>query len=427
MNLKIDKEDLVNRFMKYVAIDTQSDAKSESSPSTEKQKDLSRILHQELQDLGIEAEIDAFGQVYATLPSNTNKKVPTIALFAHVDTAPDCSGTNVKPIRHCNIDGKPIILPDDPTQILNIENSPFLKDHIGKDIITASGTTLLGADDKAGVASLMSAFRYLKQNPQVPHGDIRAIFTIDEEIGRSTKNLDLNMINADFGYTMDSGEAGSLEYNCFNADSATIEIQGILAHTGYAKGKLVNALKVASAIVMASSQEGWSPETTEKLQGFVHLTRFEGEQERSAKLFYMIRDFTLDGLEKSHQRLESIMQDVAKQFPGAQVSYTRKEQYRNMYEVIKDYPECVSFAEEAIKRAGLPVIINHIRGGTDGSKLSFMGLPCPNVFNGMQNVHSHIEWVGVEDLLKSAETIVHLAMVWEEKGEGVKVPCSQLR
>jgi tripeptide aminopeptidase len=420
--MNIDKEDLVSRFMKYVAIDTQSDPKSEYSPSTEKQKDLSRILHQELQDLGIDAEIDEFGQVYAFLPSNTGKNVPTIAFFAHVDTAPDCSGTNVKPIRHRNYDGKPIILPDDPAQILNVENSPFLKDHIGKDIITASGLTLLGADDKADVAALMSAMLYLKQNPQIRHGDIRAVFTIDEEVGGSTKKLDLNKINAHFGYTVDSGEAGSLEYNCFNADSAIIEIEGILAHTGYAKGKMVHAVKVAAAIITASSQDGWSPETTEKLEGFVHLTRLEGGQEKSAKLFYMIRDFTLDGLNKSYERLESIANKTAKEFPGARVSITRKEQYRNMYEVIKDYPECISFADEAIKRAGLAVIINHIRGGTDGSKLSFMGLPCPNIFNGMQNVHSQIEWVGVEDLLKSAETIVHLAMVWEEKGEGVKTP-----
>lgn len=420
--MNIDKEDLVSRFMKYVAIDTQSDPKSESSPSTEKQKDLSRTLHQELQDLGIDAEIDEFGQVYASLPSNTGKNVPTIAFFAHVDTAPDASGTNVKPIRHRNYDGKPIILPDDPSQILDFENSPYLKNHIGRDIITASGMTLLGADDKAGVAALMSAIRYLKQNPHILHGTIRAVFTIDEEIGKSTKNLDLNKIDARFGYTIDSGDAGSLEHDCFNADSATIDIEGIVAHTGYAKGKMVHALKVAAAIITASSQDGWSPETTEKLEGFVHLTRLEGGQEKSAKLFYMLRDFTLEGLNKSHERLEKIAHDVTGKFPGAKVSYARKEQYRNMNEVIKNYPKCISFAEEAIRRSGLPVVINPIRGGTDGSKLSFMGLPCPNIFNGMQNVHSHTEWVGVEDLLKSAETIVHLAMVWEEKGEGVKTP-----
>lgn len=412
--IQIDKEYLASAFMRYVKIDTQSDPESNSSPTTEKQKDLSKLLAGELNDLGFEnIEPDQYGYVYARLKSNSNKNVPAIAFCAHVDTAPDCSGTNVKPILHRNISGDDIILPDDTSQVLNVSNSPYLKNHIGKDIITASGLTLLGADDKSGVAAIMAAVKFLKANPQLKHGDISIVFTVDEEVGKGTDKISMEKINAEYGYTLDGGEAGSLEEETFSADGAIIEISGVIAHPGYAKNKLVNSMKIAGAFLDALPKNEWSPETTDKKEGFIHPTSINGISENT-RLTFIIRDFKTENLEKHHEKLEGILKTVVAKFPGTKYKYTKQEQYRNMKDVLVKYPDVVKYAAEAIRRTGLEVHTESIRGGTDGSRLSFMGLPCPNIFTGMQNIHSKLEWIGVDDMTKAAETIVHLSMIWEE-------------
>jgi tripeptide aminopeptidase len=414
--IKINPDEVAERFMRYVKIDTQSDPESQQHPTTEKQKDLSKLLYQELLALGVKTETDEYGYVYASIPSNSNKKnIPAICFCSHVDTAPDCSGTNVKPILHKNYDGKDIVLPDDTTQVLKTSRSPYLLQHINSDIITASGATLLGADDKAGVAVIMQAAVYLVQHPEIKHGDIKIVFTPDEEVGQGTAKIDMQKVGAQFGYTMDGGEAGSLEDETFSADGANIIIEGVIVHPGYAKNKLVNALKVAGAILDALPKNEWSPETTELREGFVHPVGMNGIAEK-ATLQFLVRDFTVSGLERHHARLKTIVTEVVDKFPGATMEYVVREQYRNMKEVLDQHPQVVAYAEEAIKRAGLSIIKESIRGGTDGSRLSYMGLPCPNIFTGMQNIHSKLEWVGTKDMAKAAETIVHLSTIWEEKG-----------
>ena len=400
--------------MQYVQIDTQSDPQSNTQPTTEKQKDLSKILLSELQQMGIESELDTHGYVYATIPSNSKKNVPVICFCSHVDTAPDCSGTNVKPILHKNYNGDDIVLPDDASQILKITEAPYLKNHIGSDIITASGNTLLGADDKSGVSAIMEAASFLINNPNVKHGEIKILFTPDEEVGKGVVKLDMQKLNATFGYTMDGGEAGSLEDETFSADFATIIINGVIAHPGYAKGKLVNAVKIAGEILDVLPKNEWAPEVTEKKEGFVHPVRVEGIAER-ATIEFIVRDFDNDKLKQHGEKLKQLAEDVVKKYPGATMEYTIKEQYRNMKGVLDKHPEVVAYAAEAISRTGLKVKTESIRGGTDGSRLSFMGLPCPNIFTGMQGIHSKLEWIGVKDMTKSAETIVHLCMIWEEK------------
>jgi tripeptide aminopeptidase len=413
--IEINPDEVAERFMRYVKIDTQSDPESQQHPTTEKQKDLSKLLYQELLALGIKAETDEYGYVYAGIPSNSNKKnIPAICFCSHVDTAPDCSGTNVKPILHKNYDGKDIVLPDDTTQVLKTSKSPYLLQHINSDIITASGSTLLGADDKAGVAVIMQAAVYLVQHPEIKHGDIKIVFTPDEEVGQGTAKIDMQKVGAQFGYTMDGGEAGSLEDETFSADGANIIIEGVIVHPGYAKNKLVNALKVAGAILDALPKNEWSPETTELREGFVHPVGMNGIAEK-ATLQFLVRDFTVAGLEKHHARLKAIATEVVNKFPNATMEYVIREQYRNMKEILDLHPQVVAYAEEAIKRAGFNIIKESIRGGTDGSRLSYMGLPCPNIFTGMQNIHSKLEWVGTKDMAKAAETIVHLSMIWEEK------------
>lgn len=415
--IHIDKSELVERFMRYVKIDTQSDPNSEAHPTTEKQKNLSCVLKDELVEMGIsDAITDEFGYVYATIPSNTEKKnIPVICFCSHVDTAPDCSGTDVKPILHKNYDGKDIVLPDDNTQVLKISDSPYLKNHIGGDIITASGLTLLGADDKSGVAVIMQAARYLIDNPSVKHGDIKIVFTPDEEVGQGTVKIDMKKIGAHFGYTLDGGEAGSLEDETFSADAATITIHGIIAHPGYAKDTLVNAIKIAGAVLDALPKDEWSPETTEKKQGFVHPVAVNGIAEKST-INFIVRDFSTEALKSHHERLKKIAEEVVGKFPGAKMEYKQQEQYRNMKDILVQHPEVAEYAEVAIRRAGLAPIKESIRGGTDGSRLSYMGLPCPNIFTGMQNIHSKLEWIGVNDMVKASETIVHLCQVWEERG-----------
>jgi tripeptide aminopeptidase len=413
--IEINKNNIANRFMRYVEIDTQSDPQSGRHPSTEKQKDLSKILVEELKQMGItDAEMDEYGYVYATIPSNTEKNVPVICFCSHVDTAPDCSGTNVKPILHRNYDGEDIVLPDDKSQVLSAVVYPYLKTQIGGDIITASGNTLLGADDKSGLAAIMQAAEYLMTHPEIKHGKIKIVFTPDEEIGEGTARIDMEKLDAQFGYTLDGGEAGSLEDETFSADGATIIINGVISHPGYAKNKLVNALKVGAEILHTLPANEWAPEATEKKEGFVHPVRFEGIAER-ATIEFILRDFDDEKLNQHGKRLKKIAEEVVNHYKGASVEVFIHEQYRNMKKILDKNPQVVQYATEAITRAGLKVTTESIRGGTDGSRLSYMGLPCPNLFTGMQGIHSKLEWIGVNDLAKAAETIVHLCMIWEEK------------
>lgn len=415
MPIEINKDAIAARFMRYVQIDTQSDPQSGTHPSTEKQKDLGKILVEELKEMGISnAEMDEFGYVYATIQSNTEKKVPVICFCSHIDTAPDCSGYNVKPILHKNYNGEEIVLPDDPVQILSPVVYPYLKNHIGSDIITASGKTLLGADDKSGVAAIVQAAAYFMSHPDIKHGEIKILFTPDEEIGEGTAKLNMEKLGAQFGYTLDGGEAGSLEDETFSADAMTIVINGVIAHPGYAKNKLVNALKIGGEILHALPVNEWAPEATEKKEGFVHPVRFEGIAEK-ATLEFIIRDFDDEKLKRHGERLKKIADEVVNHYKGASLEFIVTEQYRNMKKVLDQNPEVIEYAAEAINRAGLKVITESIRGGTDGSRLSYMGLPCPNIFTGMQCIHSKLEWVGVNDMAKAAETIVHLGMIWEEK------------
>ena len=414
--LKIDKKELTERFIRYVQIDTQSDPNSNAHPTTEKQKDLSRLLQQELSSMGIkDASVDEYGYVYGTIPANTQKQnIPVIAFCSHVDTAPDCSGTNVKPILHVNYSGADIVLPDDTTQVLKISDSPYLKNHMGSDIITASGQTLLGADDKSGVAVIMQAAQTLLNHPEIKHGDVKIVFTPDEEVGKGTAKIDMQKLGAQYGYTLDGGEAGSLEDETFSADAATIIIHGVIAHPGYAKNVLVNAIKIAGAVLDELPKQEWSPETTEGREGFVHPVAVNGIAEKST-ISFIVRDFTVEGLKAHHLKLKALAEKVVEKYPGASMEYIEQEQYRNMKEVLDTCPQVAAYADEAIQRAGLQVKKESIRGGTDGSRLSYMGLPCPNIFTGMQNIHSKLEWIGVNDMVKATETIVHLCEIWEQK------------
>ncbi len=403
------------RFLRYVTIDTQSDPNSTTFPSTEKQKTLSALLADELRAIGIaDAHMDEHGYVYATIASNTSKKVPVICFCSHVDTAPDCSGANVKPLMHRKYDGSPIVLPDDITQVLTTDTYPYLKRKIGDDFITASGTTLLGADDKSGLAVIMDFANYLQSHPEVKHGTIRILFTPDEEVGHGTAKLDLAKLGAAFGYTLDGGEAGDLEDETFSADGAEVIIHGVSVHPGTAKNKMVNALKIAGEILAALPKQEWSPETTEKKEGFVHPVQMNGIAEK-ATIHFIVRDFETAKLAEHEARLKKIAESVVGKYAGASLEFIVKEQYRNMKEVLDKHPQVVEYAKEAIQRAGLAVHTEAIRGGTDGSRLSFMGLPCPNIFTGMQNLHGKHEWISVQDMQHSVDTLIHLAAIWEEK------------
>lgn len=403
------------RFLHYVTIDTQSDPDSPSQPSTEKQKNLGRVLVKELLAMGLsDAHLDEYGYVYATIPANTDKKVPVICFCSHMDTSPDCSGEGVKPIIHANYKGQDLVLPDDNSVVIRKSEHPDLKDQIGNDIITASGTTLLGADNKAGVAAIMDAAHILLNNKNLKHGKIRILFTPDEEIGRGVDKVDMKKLGAKFGYTIDGETAGSIENETFSADGAVVTIHGISAHPGFAKGKMENALKIAARIV-AKFPDKLSPEHTEGKQGFIHPVHFEGNLEK-ATIKLILRDFTESGLKRHGKTLQRIVDGVIKSFPNSRAEVKISEQYRNMGKVLRRHPQVVANALEALKRAGFPnPIQSSIRGGTDGSRLSFMGLPCPNLFAGEHAFHSKQEWVSVQDMEKAAETIVHLAQVWEER------------
>ncbi len=405
---------IAERFMKYVRIDTQSDPHSDTQPSTEKQKDLSRLLVSELHEMGVtDAELDEAGYVYATIPSTVDHPVPVVCFCAHVDTAPDCSGSGVKPILHKAWDGRPIVLPDDPTQVLTTDRHPYLSERIGDDIITASGTTLLGADDKAGVAIIMEAAARWMSDPSIPHGKIRILFTPDEEIGRGVDKVDMVRLAADIGYTLDGSERGSLEDETFSADALDVLIQGISAHPGFAKGRLVNALKVAAAFIDTLPKIGLSPETTSGRDGFVHPVHMQGTAE-SATVSFILRDFRSARLDEYETLIKHLLDEIMTRYPGAAFQLRRSSQYRNMKEVLDRHPEVVSKAEEAIRRAGMQVLKHPVRGGTDGSRLSFMGLPCPNIFTGEMAFHSLQEYVSVQDMEKAVETILHLGTIWTE-------------
>lgn len=406
---------VAERFMRYVQIDTQSDPISTSFPSTEKQKDLGRVLFQELQDLGLEeVEMDEYGYVFGSIPSNSDKQVPVICYCAHMDTAPDCSGTNVKPILHKNYQGLDIVLPDDTAQVIRMNDYPYLKERIGDDLITASGLTLLGADDKAGVAIIMDLASYLMAHPEVKHGKIRILFTPDEEVGRGVEKIDMKKVGASFGYTLDSGERGSIEGESFSADAAVVTFHGKSAHPGYAKGKMINAIRLAAEFVQMLPQDEWCPESTSGRQGFVHSTSIEGQMEKAVVKF-IVRDFETAMLAQHEARLEKLAQSVIEKHPGAHYEFVVMEQYRNMMDVLRDLPHVMEFAKEAMQRAGVTVKEDIIRGGTDGSRLSFMGLPCPNLFTGEMAIHSKHEYVSVQDMEKAVDTLVHLSQIWEEK------------
>ncbi|HLG84222.1 MAG TPA: peptidase T [Bradyrhizobium sp.] len=406
---------VTERFLRYVTIDTQSDPDSPTCPSTEKQKTLGRLLAAELKDIGLaDAHLDQHGYVYATIPATTTKTVPVICFCSHMDTSPDCTGANVKPQMVKNYPGGDIVLPADPSQVIRAAEHPALKDQIGHDIITTDGTTLLGADNKAGVAEIMDAAQFLVQNPHIKHGTIKILFTPDEEIGRGVDKVDLKKLGADFAYTMDGESAGQIEDETFSADSATIIIQGVSTHPGFAKGKMEHAIKIAAAIINRLPKDTCSPETTEGKEGFLHPIGISGALEQTT-IGFIVRDFTVAGLKEKEALLERIVNDVMKDYPRSTYRMEVKEQYRNMKEVIDRHPETVDYAIEAIRRAGLKPERSSIRGGTDGSRLSFMGLPCPNIFAGEHAFHSRLEWVSRQDMEKAAETIVHLAMIWEER------------
>ena len=403
------------RFLKYVRIDTTADPNSKSFPSSAKQKDLAKVLYQELIDLGLEeVELDEWGYVFATIPSNSDREnIPTICLCSHMDTAPDCSGTGVKPIVHRNYDGNPIMLPDDNTQIITTERHSYLKSKIGDDIITASGTTLLGADDKAGIAIIMDFAQFLVQNPEVKHGKVRILFTPDEEVGRGVDKLDMSKVNADFGYTLDGGQLGDIEDETFSADAMKFVFNGISAHPGYAKNKLINAIKLASELVDSLPKERWSPETTSHREGFIHPVSIEGGLEK-ATVQFIIRDHETSKLTEYENELNRLANQVIQNNPGATFTSEITEQYRNMKEILKDVPFVADYAVQAMEKAGITPKRAIIRGGTDGSRLSFMGLPCPNLFTGEMAIHSKHEFVSVQDMQKAVKTLVELIQIWEK-------------
>ena len=406
---------VLERFLRYVQIDTQSSESSTSYPSTPAQLVLLEALASELRGLGAaDVRMDAHGYVTATVPATSHKRdVPTIGFIAHVDTSPEMPGAGVKPIVHERYDGRDLILPDDPTVILRAADIPALAERTGDDIVTASGTTLLGADNKAGVAEIMTAVEHLLAHPEIPHGAIRVGFTPDEEVGRGTLHFDVAAFGATYAYTMDGGRRGELEYESFSADAMTVTFVGFNTHPGYAKGRMVNAIKAAAAFIDRLPQDSLSPETTDGYDGFVHPYTMQAAVDRTSVRF-IVRDFNTAELAVKEERLAALAREVAARWPGCRVETRVEEQYRNMREVLDQHPQAIANARAAMRRVGLEVHERPIRGGTDGSKLSFMGLPTPNLFAGEHNFHSRQEWVSVQDMEKAVEVIVELARVWEE-------------
>ncbi|MBO6716773.1 MAG: peptidase T [Rhizobiaceae bacterium] len=402
------------RFLRYVTIDTQSDPRSPAQPSTEKQKDLGRLLVEELLALGLgDAHLDKHGNVYATVPANTDKQVPVICFCSHMDTAPDFSGTGVRPQVVENYQGGDIQLKGDVRQVIRAAENPQLADQVGNDIITTDGTTLLGADDKAGIAEIIAAAQILVEKPDIRHGTVKLLFTTDEEIGRGVDKVDFEKLGADFAYTLDGSTAGSIEAETFSADRVDIGITGVAIHPGYATGKMENALKIAAEIV-ARLPKDQAPETTEGRQGFVHPTDLSGSMEKAA-ISLIVRDFEDQGLAEKEAMLEAIVRDVMEGYPGSAYTFTVTEQYRNMKVVLDRYPQVVEYAQEAVRRAGIEPKMGLVRGGTDGSRLSHMGLPCPNIFTGGHAAHSPLEWVSRQDMDRAVATIIELVKLWEER------------
>ena len=407
---------VTERFIRYAKIDTQSDPNSETCPSTIKQKNLGKLLVEELIAMGIkDAELDQYGYVYATIPSNTTKQVPVICFCSHMDTSPDCSGENVNPIIHTKYDGKDIILPNDKNQIIRFAEHPDLAAQIGNDIITTDGTTLLGADNKSGIAEIMDAAHFLITHPEVKHGAIRILFTPDEEIGRGTDKVDMKRLGAQYGYTMDGESLGHLENETFSADGVTITINGIPTHPGFAKDKMEHSIKIAAEIINLIPKDK-TPETTEKKQPFIHPVAINGGLEQ-VEIKFIIRAFDTPTLKSLEAELEEITKSVLSNYKKSSYEFKVTEQYRNMKDVLDTCYFVVENALEAIKRTGVKPVLSSIRGGTDGSRLSFMGLPCPNIYAGEHAFHSKLEWVSVQDMEKATQTIVHLAAIWEEKSK----------
>lgn len=404
----------VDRFLKYVKYDTQSDEESTSFPSTEKQKKLSADLAKELKKMGLkDAAMDKWGYVMATIPANTKKKVPPVAFIAHVDTSPAVTGKNVKPIIHKKYKGGDIKLPKEG-RVIKVSENPDLKGMKGFDIITTDGSTLLGADNKAGVAEIMDAVNYFLTHPEVKHGPIKICFTPDEEVGRGTEKIDLKKLGAKYGYTVDGSSRGEVESETFSANMVVLKFIGKNIHPGYAKNQMINSMKVAGAFLESLPKNRLSPETTEKKQGFVHPTTITGNEE-STTLKFIIRDFETKKLKEKEDLLKALAKKAVAKFPGAKFDFQVIEQYRNMGEVLKKHPQVAKYAVQAMKNLGIKPIMHPIRGGTDGSRLSFMGLPCPNIFAGEHSFHSQLEWVAVQDMEAAVKVIVEIAKIWEKR------------
>jgi tripeptide aminopeptidase len=408
-------ENLLARFLQYVAIDTRSDETSSSSPSTPGQLDLQRMLVADLDKIGlVDVELDSHGYVMATVPPTSDKAgVPVVGFIAHVDTSPEMPGDHVTPIVHRAYDGRDLILPDDPSVVLRLAENPELKDHIGHDIVTASGRTLLGGDDKAGVAEIVSAAAYLMRHPEIRHGRIRFAFTPDEEIGRGANHFDVARFGAMCAYTLDGGAAGELEIESFSADAMTVTFHGFNTHPGYGKGRMINAVRLAAEFIAALPADRLSPETTDGYEGYLHPYVVDASVERTS-VRVLVRDFRTDGLREKEALAETVARAVVARHPGARLEIAVEESYRNMRDVLDRHPEVVERAKEAIRLAGLEVTMKAIRGGTDGSRLSFMGLPTPNLFAGEHNFHSRLEWVAVQEMEKAVEVIVHLCRLWHD-------------
>jgi tripeptide aminopeptidase len=408
--------EVLERFLRYVRYDTQSDERSSTYPSTDSQLMLLRDLVSELRAIGLtDATIDEHGYVMATVPATSARtNVPTIGFIAHVDTSPELSGANVRPIVHHRYDGRDLVLPDSEGAVLRLADNPALADQMGNDIVTASGTTLLGADDKAGVAEIVTAAAFLVAHPEVPHGPVRVAFTPDEEIGRGTQYFDVDRFGARCAYTMDGGSRGEVEMESFSADAMTVSFRGFNTHPGWAKGRMVNAVKVAADFIQSLPADRLSPETTSEREGFVHPYVLQASVDQtSVKL--LIRDFSTAGLIDKEKWLADLARTVSNRHPGSQVETRIEESYRNMREVLERHPAVIENACEALKAAGLEVRFRSIRGGTDGSRLCFLGLPTPNLFAGEHNFHSRLEWVSVQDMEKAVEVIVHLSRIWEKQ------------
>jgi tripeptide aminopeptidase len=407
-------DSVLDRFLRYVVIDTQADPTSTSQPSSEKQKNLGRLLVDELKAIGLgDAHLDEHGNVYATVPANVDTPVPVICFCSHMDTAPDFTGTNVKPQIVHNYRGGDITLTGDTSQVIRVSEHPELLNQIGNDIITTDGTTLLGADDKAGIAEIITAADILTRSPELKHGRIRLLFTTDEEIGRGVDKVDLNKLGADFAYTLDGETAGHLENETFSADGVEIVVTGVAMHPGFAKDRMENAIKIAAEII-ARLPKDMAPETTDGRAGFIHPVSVTGAMEK-ATISLIVRDFDDGGLVAKERMLEEIVKGVMPDYPGSSYTFTVRQQYRNMRGVLDQHPEIVKNALEAIRRAGMNPVLGSIRGGTDGSRLSAMGLPCPNLFAGGHAFHSPLEWVSRQDMEKATQTIVELAQIWAER------------